>query len=167
MLSKHIQDALNDQIKNEYFASYTYLSMAAHCESINMQGFASWLRRQSAEELTHAMRLFDYIIDRDAKVTLQSINKPQAKFKSLTDMFQQVLDNEREVTGMINKLYEQAINENDHATAVELQWFIKEQVEEEKSANDILEKLKLAGNNSSALLILDGQLADSGGEPGA
>ncbi len=167
MLSKHIQDALNDQIKNEYFASYTYLSMAAHCESINMQGFASWLRRQSAEELTHAMRLFDYMIDRDAKVTLQSINKPQAKFKSLTDMFQQVLDNEREVTGMINKLYEQAISENDHATAVELQWFIQEQVEEEKSAKDIVEKLKIAGNSSSALLILDGQLTDSGTVEGA
>lgn len=162
MLSKEIQNALNDQIKNEYFASYTYLSMAAHCENINMQGFASWLRRQSAEELTHAMRLFDYMIDRDAKVTLQAINKPQNKFKSLTDMFQQVLDNEREVTGMINNLYEQAISENDHATAVELQWFIQEQVEEEKSANDIVEKLKLAGSSSSALLILDGQLADAG-----
>jgi ferritin len=159
MLSKEIQDALNNQIKNEYFASYTYLSMAAHCESINLQGFASWLRRQSAEELTHAMRLFDYMIDRDSKVVLQSINKPNHKFKSLSDMFQQVLDNEREVTGMINKLYEQAISENDHATAVELQWFIQEQVEEEKNAKDILEKLKIAGNSGSALLILDSELA--------
>jgi len=162
MLSKEIQDVLNYQIKNEYFASYSYLSMAAYCESINMHGFASWLRRQSSEELAHAMRLFDYIINRDAKVTLQSIGKPNTKFKSLTDMFQQVLDNEREVTGMINKLYEQAINENDHATAVELQWFIQEQVEEEKSASDILEKLKIAGNSSSALLILDGQLSNAG-----
>ena len=162
MLSKEIQNALNDQIKNEYFASYTYLSMAAHCESINMQGFAAWLRKQSAEELTHAMRLFDYMIDRDAKVVLQSINKPQNKYKSLTDMFQRVLDNEREVTGMINNLYEQALSENDHATAVELQWFIQEQVEEEKSASDILEKLKLAGSSSSALLIIDSQLADDG-----
>ena len=162
MLSKHIQDALNDQIKNEYFASYTYLSMAAHCESINMQGFASWLRRQSTEELAHAMRLFDYMIDRDAKVVLQSINKPQNKFKNLAVMFQQVLENEREVTGMINKLYEQAISENDHATAVELQWFIQEQVEEEKSANDIVEKLKLAGDDRAALLILDGQLGSNG-----
>lgn len=162
MLSKEIGDALNNQIKNEYFASYTYLSMAAHCESINLQGFAAWLRRQSTEELVHAMRLFDYMIDRDANVVLQSISKPQAKFKSLTDMFQRVLDNEREVTAMINKLYEQAISENDHATAVELQWFIQEQVEEEKSAKDILEKLKIAGNSSSALLILDGQLSTAG-----
>lgn len=160
MLSKEIQDALNDQIKNEYFASYTYLSMAAHCESINMRGFASWLRKQSEEELGHAMRLFDYVIDRDGHVLLQSIDKPQSKFKSLTEMFQQVLDHEREVTGMINKLYEKSINENDHATAVELQWFIQEQVEEEKNATEILDKLKFAGENSSALLLLDDQLGD-------
>ena len=108
------------------------------------------------------MRLFDYMIARDTKVVLQSINKPPSKFKSLTDMFQQVLDNEREVTGMINKLYEQAISENDHATAVELQWFIQEQVEEEKSASDILEKLKIAGKSSSALLILDRALSEGG-----
>ena len=160
MLSKEIQDALNDQIKNEYFASYTYLSMAAHCESINMTGFAGWLRKQSEEELGHAMRLFDYVIDRDGHVVLQSIDKPQAKFKSLAEMFQQVLDHEREVTGMINNLYEKSLSENDHATAVELQWFIQEQVEEEKNATEILDKLKFAGDNSSALLILDGQLGD-------
>ncbi|MEM7009386.1 MAG: ferritin [Thermodesulfobacteriota bacterium] len=160
MLSKEIQSALNDQIKNEYFSSYTYLSMAAYCESINMQGFATWMRLQSEEELTHAMRLFDYVIDRDANVVLQAIGKPQTKFKSLKEMFQIVLDHEREVTGMINNLYEQAISENDHATAVELQWFISEQVEEEKSAHEILDKLKLAGNSTSALFILDTQLSE-------
>lgn len=158
MLSKEIQEALNNQIKNEYFASYTYLSMAAHCESINLRGFAKWLRKQSQEELEHAMKLFDYVIDRDGQVVLQGIDKPQSKFKSLTDIFQQVLDHEREVTGMINKLYEKAIGENDHATAVELQWFIHEQVEEEKHATEILDKLKLAADNSSAILLLDGQL---------
>ncbi len=160
MLSKQLLNALNDQIKNEYFASYTYLSMAAHCESINMAGFANWLRRQSEEELGHAMRLFDYVIDRGAQVTLQAIGKPQSQFKSLTNMFQQVLDNEMEVTGMINKLYELALNEDDHATAVELQWFIQEQVEEEKSASDVLEKLKLAGDSGAALIILDAQLGE-------
>ena len=160
MLSKEIQEALNNQIKNEYFASYTYLSMAAYCESINMQGFATWMRKQSEEELGHAMRLFNYVIDRDARVILQSIDKPQSKFKSLKEMFQTVLDQEREVTGMINNLYEQAISENDHATAVELQWFITEQVEEEKTAHEILDKLKLAGDSGSALLILDTQLGE-------
>lgn len=160
MLSKEIQDALNDQIKNEYFSSYTYLSMAAYCESINMGGFATWMRLQSEEELGHAMRLFDYVLNRDGRVVLQSIGKPQTKFKSLTEMFQIVLDHEREVTGMINRLYEQALSENDHATSVELQWFIQEQVEEEKSAQEVLDKLKLAGDNSSALLILDTQLSE-------
>lgn len=160
MLSKEVEKAINNQIKNEYYSSYIYLSMAAHCESINMQGFAKWTRTQSEEEMKHAMRLFDYVIDQDARVVLQSIPKPPLGFGSLTKMFQQVLDHEREVTSMINKLYELAINDGDHATTVELQWFISEQVEEEKSAKDILDKLKLAGDNPSALLILDHQLSE-------
>jgi ferritin len=154
MLSKEMQDGLNNQINNEYFSSYTYLSMSAYCESINMRGFASWLRHQSKEELEHALKLFDYVIDRDGKIVLKSIEQ-------LLKMFQQVLEHEREVTSMINKLYEQAVNEGDHATAVELQWFIKEQVEEEKSARDMVDNLKLAGDNSSALLILDREMADN------
>lgn len=161
MLSKEMQDGLNNQINSEYFSSYTYLSMSAFCESISMRGFASWLRRQSKEELEHALRLFDYVIDRDGKVALKSIAQPQAKYSSLLKLFQQVLEHEREITGMINKLYEHAVNEGDHATAVELQWFISEQVEEEKSAQDIVDNLKLAGENSSALLILDREMADS------
>jgi ferritin len=135
--------------------------MSAYCESINMQGFAAWLRRQSTEELEHALKIFDYVLDRSGKVTLKAIEQPASKFSSLLKMFQQVVEHEREVTGMINKLYELALNEGDHATAVEMQWFITEQVEEEKNALNLVEKLKLAGDNSSALLILDRQLADS------
>jgi len=161
MISKEMQEALNNQISNEYFSSYTYLSMSAYCESINMQGFAAWLRRQSTEELEHALKIFDYVLDRSGKVTLKAIEQPASKFSSLLKMFQQVVEHEREVTGMINKLYELALNEGDHATAVEMQWFITEQVEEEKNALNLVEKLKLAGDNSSALLILDRQLADS------
>lgn len=160
MLNKSVLEALNEQIKNEYFSSYKYLAMSAYCESINMRGFASWLRKQSGEELSHAMRLFDYVLDRGGKVTLHEIDKPASKYKSLVEMFQQVLDHEMEVTGMINSLYELASSKNDHATAVELQWFIQEQVEEEKTASDVLESLKLAGDNASALLILDSQLAE-------
>lgn len=161
MISKEMQEALNNQISNEYFSSYTYLSMSAYCESMNMQGFAAWVRRQSTEELEHALKIFDYVLDRSGKVTLKAIEQPASKFSSLLKMFQQVVEHEREVTGMINKLYELAINEGDHATAVEMQWFITEQVEEEKNALNLVEKLKLAGDNSSALLILDRQLADS------
>ena len=161
MISKEMQEALNNQICNEYYSSYTYLSMSAYCESINMQGFASWLRRQSQEELGHALKIFDYVINRNGKVVLKAIEQPQSKFASLLKLFQQVYEHEREVTGSINKLYEQAITEGDHATVVELHWFVQEQVEEEKSALDIVEKLKLAGEDSSALLILDSQLANS------
>lgn len=158
MLSQDIQTAINSQIKNEYYSSYLYLSMAAYCESINFAGFAAWLRNQSEEELTHALRFFDYMLDRDGRVVLDTIAKPPSEFGSLLEMFQQVLDHEKEVTGMINRLYEIAVAENDHATTVELQWFIKEQVEEEKSASDMVENIKLAGDNSAALLMLDRQL---------
>ncbi|MGH7902153.1 MAG: ferritin [Thermodesulfobacteriota bacterium] len=161
MISKEMQEALNNQISNEYFSSYTYLSMSAYCESINMQGFAAWLRRQSKEELEHALKIFDYVLDRNGKVNLKAIEQPPSKFSSLLKMFQQAFEHEREVTGMINKLYELALNEGDHATAVQMQWFITEQVEEEKNALNLVEKLRLAGENGSALLILDRQLADS------
>ena len=165
MISKNLQSAINTQIRNEYYSSYLYLSMAAYCESINFSGFSSWLRKQSEEELTHALRLFDYIIDRDGRVVLDTIDQPPSEFGSLLEMFQQVLDHEKEVTSMINSLYELAVSENDHATAVELQWFINEQVEEEKSAGDIVENIKLAGKNSAALLMLD-QRVSSGSVTG-
>ena len=165
MISQNLQSAINTQIRNEYYSSYLYLSMAAYCESINFTGFASWLRKQSEEELAHAMRLYDFLIDRDGRVVLESIDQPPSEFGSLQEIFQQVLDHEKEVTTMINKLYELALSEGDHATSVELHWFIQEQVEEEKSANDMVENLKLAGNNGAALLILDQNVSD-GSEAG-
>ncbi len=155
MISDDLQSAINTQIRNEYYSSYLYLSMSAYCESMNFSGFAGWLRKQSEEELTHAMRLFDFLTDRDGRVVLEAIDQPPSEFGSLQEIFQKVLDHEKEVTTMINRLYELALSENDHAASVELHWFIQEQVEEEKSASDIVEKLKLAGNNSAALLILD------------
>ena len=163
MISKDLEKAINIQIRNEYYSSYLYLSMAAYCESLNFTGFASWLRRQSNEELTHAMRLYDYIIDRDGRVVLESIDQPPSEFGTLLEMFEEVLEHEKEVTSMINRLYELAVSENDHATAVELQWFIQEQVEEIKSSTDMVESIKLAGNNSAALLMLDRQLVEVGG----
>jgi len=159
MISQDLQTAINSQIKNEYYSSYLYLSMAAYCESINFTGFAGWLRRQSEEELVHAMRLFEYLLDRDGRIVLDTIAQPPSEFGSLVEMFTQVLEHEKEVSGMINRLYELALTENDHATSVELQWFIQEQVEEEKSATDMVENIKLAGDNSAALLMLDRQLA--------
>ncbi|MFN0159387.1 MAG: ferritin [Bacteroidota bacterium] len=159
MLSKTIQNAFNDQISKEFYSAYLYLSMSSYFQAMNLPGCAHWMRLQYSEEVAHALRLFDYVHDREGKVTLQAIEQPGAKFKAPLDVFQQALEHEREVTGMINKLYALTQKENDYAAQIELQWFITEQVEEEKSAGAIVEQLKMVGDNKSTLLYLDRQLA--------
>ncbi|MFQ5657890.1 MAG: ferritin, partial [Candidatus Methylomirabilales bacterium] len=146
MLSQKIQDAINEQIKHEFYSSYLYLSMSAHFESVHLSGFARWMRLQSQEEMSHAMKLFDFVQGREGRVVLKAIDQPPAKFKSPIDVFQQALEHERKVTGMIHKLYDLAAKENDYATQVMLQWFVTEQVEEEKAAGDIVEQLKMIGD---------------------
>lgn len=158
MLSKGIQDAINDQIKHEVDSAYLYLAMSAYCESLQYPGIATWLRVQWQEELEHAMKLFKYVHDRGGRVTLQAVDRPPADYKSVLDVFQQVLSHEQKVTALINKLYEIAMKENDYASQIELQWFIREQVEEEKNAGDIIQQLKMVGENGTALLMLDRQL---------
>src|SRR3954453_2295476 len=158
MLKQTIQDAINEQIKNELFSAYVYLSMSAYCQSINLPGFANWTRVQSQEEVGHAMRLFDYVIDRGGRVSLAAIDKPPVDFKSPLDLAEGTLEHERRVTGMINNLYELAVRESDYATQAQLQWFVTEQVEEEKSASAILEQLKMVGDNRTALLMMDVEL---------
>ena len=158
MLSQKINDALNTQIKAEFYASHLYLSMSAYCDSIGLTGLAHWMHHQSEEERTHAMRLFEYIQARGGQVILQAIEKPPADFDSALGVFQQALEHERSVTKMIHELREQAVKENDHATEVALQWFVKEQVEEEKTAGDIVARLKMVGDNRVALLMVDGDL---------
>ena len=162
MLSKAVQDAINEQIRNEISSAYLYLSMSAYCESANLPGTATWLRVQWQEELAHAMKLFAFVSGRGGRVILQAIERPPAEFKSPVDVFQQVLEHEQKVTGLINRLYETAVKENDFATQVELQWFIREQVEEEKSAGEILQQFKMVGEAGTALLMIDRQLGVRG-----
>jgi ferritin len=162
MLSKGIQDAINEQIKHEISSAYLYLSMSSYCDTANLPGTAIWLRVQWHEELSHAMKLFTYVGGRGGRVILQGIERPPADFKSPLDIFQQVLDHEQKVTVMINRLYEMALKENDYATQVELQWFIKEQVEEEKTAGEILQQFKMVGDVGTALLMIDRQLGARG-----
>ena len=159
MLSKAVQNAINEQMKKEFDSSYLYLAMSAYCEANNLPGSAHWMRVQAREELSHAMKLFDYVNNQGGRVTLQAISQPPAEYKSLASVFQQVLEHERGVTASINRLYALALKENDYATQVELQWFISEQVEEEKTASQIVEQLKLVGDHSSTLLFLDRHLA--------
>ena len=164
MLKQPVQDAINEQIKNELYSAYVYLSMSAYCQTINLAGFAHWMREQSREEVAHAMKLFDFVIDRGGRVVLEAIAKPPTEFKSPLELAQQTLDHERRVTGMIDRLYELAIQENDYATQAQLQWFVTEQVEEEKSASTILEQLKMVGDNRTALLMLDMEMGKRGPE---
>lgn len=158
MLTKPVQDAINHQIKSELHSAYVYLAMTAYCEAMNLRGFAHWMRMQSQEELSHAMKLFDYANDRGGRITLQAIDAPPFDFKSPLEMMEEVLHHERKVTAMINTLYEVAIKEHDYATQVHLQWFLTEQVEEEKNASDVVERLKLVGTQPAGLLLLDREL---------
>jgi ferritin len=158
MLSKSIQDAFNEQIRHEIQSAYLYLAMSAHCEASNLSGAAHWLHKQWEEELEHAMKLYKYVFDRGGRVTLGAIEKPQAEFPGLMGLFQQVLAHEQKVTAMINTLYAMALKENDYASQIEVQWFIKEQVEEEKNASSIIEMLKMAGESGPTLIMADRQL---------
>lgn len=164
MLSKNLQEAINEQIKNEIYSAYLYLSMSAYFEAHNLPGFAHWMRVQYEEELGHALRLFDHVHDRGGRVILQAIPQPASDWKDALEVFAQVLEHEQRVTAMIHNLYETALAEKDYAAQVMLQWFIDEQVEEEKSASQILEQLRLVEGRGSALLMLDHRLGKRGKE---
>jgi ferritin len=161
-LSKKMQDALNEQIKEELASAYIYLSMAAYCESINLPGFAAWMEAQSGEVMEHAMKFYGYIHDRGGRVTLHALEQPPTEFGGPTDVFEKTLAHEQYITGRIHKLYGMAAEEKDYASLGILQWFVDEQVEEEKSATAILEVLKMIGDKGQGLIILDRQLAQRG-----
>ncbi len=158
MPSKKIESALNQQIQSEFYSAYLYLSMSAYCQEIHLDGFAHWLQVQSKEEIGHAMRLYNYLDNRGGRVILQAIDRPPENFKSPRRMFEQILKSEQEITKAVHKLYKLAQDEKDYATEVELQWFINEQVEEEKTAGDVLQKIILVGDQPAALLMMDHHL---------
>ena len=162
MPSKKIESALNQQIQSEFYSSYLYLSMSAYCQQMHLGGFAHWLQVQSKEEMGHAMRLFNYLDSRGSRVVLQAIDRPPESFKSPRRMFEQVLKHEQEISKAFHKLYKLAKDENDYATEVELQWFINEQIEEEKTSGDILQRLILVGDQPASLLMMDHQLGSRG-----
>lgn len=158
MIPQAMQDAINEQIKNELYSAYLYLSMAAHFESKTLAGFANWLRLQAKEELGHAMKFFDFILERGGEVNLKAIDQPPSSWNSNLEAFEQVLAHEQKVTKNIHDLYELALKEKDYPSQVMLQWFIEEQVEEEKNATEIIEKLKMIEAHGTAVLMLDHEL---------
>lgn len=162
MIKDAVLKALNDQIHMELESAYIYLAMAAHFEAESFPGMASWMKAQSAEERGHAMRLFEHVVDRGGRVMLKGISQPPTDFGSALDVFRKALEHEQEVTQSIGKLYELAVKEGDLPGQVELQWFINEQVEEEKTAGDIVERLRRAGDNDAALMLMDRELGSRG-----
>jgi ferritin len=160
MLGKKLEDALNEQINKELYSGYLYLSMSAYCESESLPGFAGWMRAQAQEELEHAMRLFDHVIATGGRVVLKAIEMPAPVWKSPLEMFEEVLEHEHKMTGMIHRLYELAVQEQEYATQMELQWFITEQVEEEDSAGQVVEQLTRVGGQPMGLLLMDRQLGE-------
>ncbi len=158
MLSERMMKALNKQLNAELYSAYLYLSMAAYFESKNLKGFANWMRVQAQEELTHAMKFFDYINERRGRVYLEAIEKPPTEWKSPLDVFEATYEHEVKVTSMINDLVNMAMEEKDHATYNMLQWFVAEQVEEEASADEIRQQLRMIKEDGRGIMMLDREL---------
>lgn len=158
MFSESLQDALNSQIKYELESAYVYLSMSAYFESLNLAGFARWMQMQSREEVNHAMKFFNFINDRGGRVALQSIPQPPHEFQSPLEAFEKAYEHECKISALIHQIYDLAVKENDYPTQVMLNWFVEEQVEEEKSTSEVVELLKLSGGQGTALIMLDRQL---------
>lgn len=158
MLSPKLLGALNDQINAELGSAYTYLAMAAHFEASNLQGSAKWMRRQAQEEVSHAMKIFDFVNDCSGRVVLKAIPEPQGEFSSIVEIWESALKQEQAVSERIRSLYELAAEEKNYATQTMLQWFVAEQVEEEKTATTILDQVMRIGPSSSAIYFLDRHL---------
>jgi len=157
-MNQKIGDALNKQLNAELFSSYLYLSMAAYFESQNLKGMAGWMRMQALEEYMHAMKFFDFINERGGRVLLAQIDAPKTEWSSPLVVFEDTYNHECKVTGLINELVDLAFSEKDHAANTFLQWFVTEQVEEEATAQEIRDKLKLVSDNAVALFMVDQEL---------
>ena len=158
MISKKMTKALNEQLNREFYSAYLYLSMSAYCNRNDYPGAANWCLLQYKEEQDHATRIYNYLIDQDAKVTLQEIAKPLKKFGSLLKIYEESLAHEQYMTENLNELSNYALKEKDHATYNLLQWFLNEQVEEEATVSEIISRLKMVGEDGYGLLMIDSEL---------
>ena len=159
MINEKIQDAFNDQLNAELYSSYLYLAMAAYFQSLNLEGFANWMRCQAQEEILHAMKFYSFINERAGRVVLSAIEGPPTAWDSPLAAFEDAYRHEEKITGLINGLVDLAIQEKDHAANAFLQWFVNEQVEEESSVDAVVHQLNLAGGQGSGLFMIDRELA--------
>ncbi len=158
MISKKMEEALNEQVNAELYSAYLYLSMESYFKSLNLNGFANWMRVQTQEEVTHAMKIYDFVNERGGRITLKAIEGPPTEWDSPLAVFEAVYVHEQKVTGLINDLVDLAIKEKDHATNTFLQWFVNEQVEEESSADEVVQQLKMMENAPGGMFMLDREL---------
>ncbi len=159
MISKKMEKAFNDQINAEMYSAYLYLSMHAYVETLGLKGFSNWMYVQTQEEMAHAMGLYNYVLTRGGKIDLGAIEKPKGSWKSIADVVKAVLAHERKVTGLINGLVDVAEKEKDRAAISFLDWYVKEQVEEEDNVETMLTRLNLIGSDVNELLNYDKELA--------
>lgn len=159
MLNKKIEKKINEQINEELFSAYLYLAMSAYCEDINLPGFANWMSVQFEEEQFHAMKFINYINERGGRVELEALEKPQVEWDNMIDVFEATLKHERHITSKINEIVDLAIEERDHATVSFLNWYVDEQVEEEDTAEGILDQLKMINGQGNGMLMLDREMA--------
>lgn len=155
-----MQEALNKHINAEVYSAYLYLSMSAHFQAANLPGFAHWMRVQAREELSHAMKFYDHVLERGGTVTLQPVEAPASRWDSALAAFEDAYRHEQKVTGLINQLVDDAVQTRDHATNAFLQWFVSEQVEEEAAAEAIVQRLKLVGDSPGGLFMIDHELGE-------
>lgn len=158
MMSQTVQDAINKQIHAELSASYAYLAMSAYCDRNNYTGSAQWLRLQSQEEYGHAIKLLDFMLARHAKAALATIEQPKQEYKSLLDVFQNAFEQEKAVSAQIEAIYDLAFKEKAYPAAVQLEWFLTEQIEEEKTCRAIVAKLQMVGDDPASILDIDRDL---------
>lgn len=159
MIKEKIEEVINQQINAELYSGYLYLSMASYFESNNLNGFANWMHVQNLEEQSHAMKFYHYLNERGGRVKLMPIDGPKLEWKSPIEAFEDAYEHEQKVTAMINNMVEIAWAEKDHATYNMLQWFVDEQVEEEASALEIVEKLKMIGDAPGVMYMLDKEMS--------
>jgi ferritin len=165
MISKKMQDALNGQVTAEFYSAYLYLSMSTFLESIDLPGYANWMRIQYQEEKLHAEKILDYVMERDGRAIVNSFDTPPMDWKSPLHAFEDAYEHEQKVTGLINALVDTALSEKDHASQIFLQWFVNEQVEEEATVKTIVQQLKLLGDSKSGQFHMDRELGSRAFSP--
>ena len=163
MISEKMQSELNEQVNKEFYSAYLYLAMAAYCTTIGLPGFAHWMRLQYEEENMHVTKMYDYILAQGGEIHLKKIEEPGKEFGSPVEIFEQTLEHEQFITRSINNLMGLAIEERDYATQTFLQWYVTEQVEEEANVNDVLNPLRMVGNDKGGLMMIDQNLSNRAG----